>query len=149
MLEIKDRKVGMSAILAELDNAQANRSSLASVAVFSRDRNCPAAGPFTYHGTRALAVLDKETPDPGALQLACLWARWTARRQLADEREGVDAERIDALIAEASRALDRLVTIRRCHTTARNKIQEAGGHVDDLGSDLEGIFARIRAEIEC
>ncbi len=132
-LEVKDRKLGLSAILAELDEAQSNRGALASVAVFSRDTNCPAAGPFTYHGTRGLAVLDKDEPDPGALRLACLWARWTARRQLAEDREGVDTERIEALIAEGSRALDRLASIRRCHTAARNKVQEAGSQVDDLG----------------
>lgn len=147
-LEIKDRKVGLSAILAELDEAQANRGALASIAVFSRDANCPAAGPFTYHGTRALAVLDKDDPDPGALRLACLWARWTTRRQLADDHAGVDTERIEALIAEGSRALDRLASIRRCHTAARNKIQEAGSQVDDLGSELDGILTRLRSELQ-
>jgi hypothetical protein len=147
-LEIKDRKVGLSAILAELDGAQVNRGALASIAVFSRESNCPAAGAFTYHGTRALAVLDKDEPDPGALRLACLWARWIARRQLSEDSELVDSERIEALIAEGSRALDRLVTIRRCHTAARNKIQEAGSQVDDLGTELDGILSRIRAEIE-
>jgi hypothetical protein len=148
VLEIKDRKVGLSAILAELDEAQANRGALAAIAVFSREDNCPAAGPFTYHGPRALVALDKDIPDPAALRLACLWARWSAHRQLTEEREGIDAERIDALTAEASRALDRLVTIRRCHTSARNKIQEAGSQVDDLGSEVEGILARIRVEID-
>lgn len=148
VLEIKDRKLGLSAILAELDEAQANRGALASIAVFSRDANCPAAGPFTYHGTRALAVLDKDDPDPGALRLACLWARWTTRRQLADDHVGVDTERIEALIAEGSRALDRLASIRRCHTAARNKIQEAGSQVDDLGSELDGILTRLRSELQ-
>lgn len=95
-----------------------------------------------------MVVLDKEDPDPGALRLACLWARWTVRRQLAEEHDGIDVDRVEALIAEASRSLDRIATIRRCHTTARNKIQEASDQVGDLVSELGDILARLRQEID-
>lgn len=148
VLEAKDRKLGLSAILAELDEGQTNREALASVAVFSSASNCPSVGPFSYHGTRALVVLDKEDPDPGPLHLACLWARWAVRRQLAEQHDGVDVDRVEALIAEASRSLDRLATIRRCHTTARNKIQEASDQVGDLVGEVTDVLARLRQEID-
>jgi hypothetical protein len=148
VLEAKDRKLGLSAILTELDDAQTNRQALASIAVFSSTSNCPSVGPFTYHGMRALVVLDKEDPDPGPLHLACLWARWAVRRQLAEQHDGVDVDRVEALIAEASRSLDRLATIRRCHTTARNKIQEASEQVGDLVGEVTDVLARLREEID-
>ena len=137
VLELKDRKLGMAAIQKELDAAISNRDALVGVAVFSRDEHNPAGCPFTYHGNKAIVVYDKETLDDNALRLALMWARWVARRQLVEQGDDIEPDRIADLVDDARRSLDRLATIRRCHTQAKRKIDEASNQVGDLVADIQ------------
>jgi hypothetical protein len=92
-------------------------------------------------------VLDKDRVDDGPLRLACLWARMTVRRQLADDSTDVDFERISALIEEGRRGLDRLATVRRDHSSARKSIEQAAGQVGDMASELEAVLDAIAKAI--
>jgi hypothetical protein len=145
--ELKDRKLGLNAILAELDAAIENREAAAAVAVFARAELSPVAAPFVTFGDRAIVVFDKETLDAGALRLACMWARWVARRELGDDGAGLDIARIESLIEGARRALDRVSNVRRCHTTAVRKIEEASGQVGDMAREFESALDALAAEI--
>jgi hypothetical protein len=148
VLEIKDRKLGQAAILAELDDALANREAHAAIAVFSRQQHSPTAVPFVYNGNRAIVVLDKDDPDPAALTLAIMWARWTVRRALCDAPvDDINIEHIEQIIDEASRALDRVTTIRRCHSIAIKKIGEATDQGNCLHAEIQDSLARVRDEL--
>lgn len=147
VMEQKDRKVGMNAILNELDAAISNREALAGIAVFSTGENCPAASAFTYNGNRAIVIFDKDDQDATALQLACMWARWVVRRQLADHEPGINPDRVAHLIDDAARALDRQTTIRRCHSNAKKKIDEANSQVTGLVDDVATALDTLRGEI--
>lgn len=147
VLEAKDRKLGLKAILDELDEAAENREALAAVAVFSRADHAPTPVPFQYFGNRAIVVLDKDEPDEGPLRLACMWARWVVRRQLAERCETIDVDRIASLIDDAARALARATKIKAAHSAARNKIDEAAGFLVDLLDEVEEALEALRTEV--
>jgi hypothetical protein len=147
VLEIKDRKTGLKAILDELDCAIANREALAGIAVFSRKDLSPVAVPFQYFGNRAIVVFDKNDQDEGALRLACMWARWVVRRQLAERCEAVDGDRVASLIDDVARSLARASKIRSAHSAARNKIDEAGTCLSDLVTEVETSLEGLRQEM--
>jgi hypothetical protein len=147
VLELKDRKLGAKATFEELERAMANREAAVGIAVFSRQEHAPIPGPFAYWGNYAIVVLDKDELDPGALRLACLWARWMVRRELADDSTEVSLERVAALIEDARRALDRVTTVRRCHTSAAKRIGEAGAQVDEMATQVQSVLDAIASEI--
>lgn len=146
-LELKDRKLGQKATFAELDRAVANREATVGIAVFSRQDYAPAPTSFSYWGNYAVVVFDKETLDDAPLRLACLWARWMVRRQLTEGEDDVSLDRVADLIDEGRRALDRITTVRRCHTTAVKRIREATGQVDEMADELAGVLDAIASEI--
>lgn len=148
VLKIKDRKLGQAAILTELDDALCNREAQAAIAVFSRQEHSPTAVPFVYNGNRAIVVLDKEEPDPAVLTLAIMWARWTVRRALCDGPiDDINVDQIEHIIDEAARALDRVTTIRRCHSTAIKKIGEATDQANSLHAEIQDALDRVRNEL--
>jgi hypothetical protein len=85
VLECKDRPRSLTAILAELDAAAANREAAAAIAIFSSTEHCPVTGPIAIFDDRVIVVYDKHDPDPAALTLACAWAR-LGDRPLPDRR---------------------------------------------------------------
>jgi len=147
VLEAKNRSLGIKKIHEELDGALDNRNALAAIAVYSNEDACPTGVPFSYQGNKAIVVFDKDEPDTGALQVAMLWARWVVRRQLCEDERELDADAIEALVGEAARALNRHTTIKRCHSTAKKKIDEAVGEVAGLVSEVEDVLERLRAEL--
>jgi hypothetical protein len=147
-IEVKDRSLTLATTFAELEGAIDNRDAAAAIAVFSREDYAPMPTPFSYNGDKAIVVLDKDELDPSALRLALMWARWVARRELAGEEGEIDAEAIERLIGDAARALNRHTTIKRCHSTATKKIEEAVGQVDDMVGEVADALERVRGELE-
>ena len=144
-VEIKDKRMSVRAILAELDAAKRNREAGAAIAVFARPQHCPVTLPFAEFGDRAIVVLDKDDPDPTALHVACAWARATTLRasRCGVKTETIDAEQHVALVAQARDKLHQLSTIRRNHTLAKNHIDAAGSYLDTLDSELRDVLARL------
>jgi hypothetical protein len=147
VIEAKNQKLTLRDTLRELDQAIANRGSLAGIAVFAKTQQCPGAGPFQYYGNRAVVVFDPSDRDDLALRLACSWARWVARRQLGTGVDKVDLERIGALIDDARQALRLHGTISTALKTSKTKIDHALGHVADLVVGVETALAGITNEI--
>ena len=127
--------------------AIANRGALAGIAVFAKDEQCPGDAPFQPYGNRALVVYDPTDGDDLALRLACCWARWVARRQLAAGGDTVDLDRVGSLIEDARQALRTRSTIDRALTTSANKITEAKNHLGTLVAEVEAALAAIEGEI--
>ena len=103
--------------------------------------------PFTYSGNKGIVVLDPDAPGTQALELAYMWARWEARKALVADVSALDVARVEAAIGAAHRALARVSTVRRCHTTAKQHIDEAAGEVDALVGDVEAALAAVRLEL--
>jgi hypothetical protein len=147
-LEVKDRSLPLAKTFAELEQAMANRDAHAGIAVFSREDHAPMPTSFSYSGSKAIVVLDKDDLDSSALRLGLMWARWMVRRQLAGDQHELDTEAIQRLIEDAARALKRHTTIKRCHSTASKKIDEAASQVEDLVGEVDDALERLRIQLQ-
>jgi hypothetical protein len=146
-LEAKNQQLNLRDALREVDKAIANRGALAGILVFAKEEQCPGEEPFQCYGSRALVVYDPAEGDDLALRLACSWARWVVRRQLAAGTDSIDLERIGSLIDDARQALRTRATIDRALTTSANKINEAKNHLGTLVAEVETALASIENEI--
>lgn len=145
VIEAKDRRVGLRDTLTQLKEGQENRDSAAAIAVFAREEYSPAGSPFVVHGDCALVVLDKDHPEEdSALRLGLLWARWTVRRSLDAARDGVSADVVRQAVADATRALERASVIRRAHSSAVKRIDEAGSHCDGMVDEVHRALETLR-----
>jgi hypothetical protein len=147
VVEAKDKSLILKKALDELDAAMRNRNAEAAIMVFARQDVCPSKEPFQPFDHKAIVVLDKEELDVCALRLACLWARWTARREEAEAIESVDPARVQTLIDAARLSLKPATTIRGDHTKARTAIDHATQHLEGLVSDLKGTLDQLESEI--
>lgn len=146
--ECKDKKMSLRKILDELGEAMVNREASVGVAVFGSQDSAPISVPFAQYGDKAVIVLAKDEPDPALIRLAYMWARWVARRSVATEDEALDIARVQTLIDEARRTLERVTQIRRFHTTARKGIEEAGVQVDAISTEISSVLDRLVVEID-
>jgi hypothetical protein len=137
VIECKASRQSLPSILAELDEAMANREADAAIAVFKRTKHCPTGTAFAFRDNRALIVLDPDEGDTAALRLALMWARWVVQRSVVETVDEIDVSGCEAALEEATRVLTRASTIRRCHSTARKRIEEASGHLDVLVNEVE------------
>lgn len=143
VLECKDRKLSVRAILDELQEAAANRDAQAAIAVFSLPDHCPVPDPFTIFDNRAIVVYDKNSPDPSVLRLACMWARWVVQREAQPGDHQVDIDDVRALLEDGRRILGRRANIRRAHSFAAKKIQEASEQVDEMHDGFSEVIEKI------
>jgi hypothetical protein len=143
VLEAKDQKLSMTKTLAELDAALANHEASAAIAVFAGEHLSPVGLPFWYSGNRAVLVFDKADPDPKALQLAYEWARWISRRTVHDTGDSFDVADIHAGVDRVRQALKRHQAIKACHSTIKNKADEARGHVADLVTEVDHAMSEL------
>jgi hypothetical protein len=103
--------------------------------------------PFHHTGDKAVVVLDDDGGDH-ALRLAYLWARMTVRMALtAEPGDGVDVDRLTCLVGEARRALEMLSTIKRCHSTARRAIEQAGTQAAELVEHVRDALDELDTEL--
>lgn len=143
VLECKDRKLSVRAILDELQEAAANRDAQAAIAVFSLPEHCPVPDPFTIFDNRAIVLYDKNSPDPSVLRLACMWARWVVQREAQPGDQQVDIDDVRALLEDGRRILGRRANIRRAHSFAAKKIQEASEQVDEMHDGFSEVIEKI------
>jgi hypothetical protein len=146
-LEAKNQQLNLRDALREIDKAIVNRGALAGIVVFAKAEQYPGDTPFQSYGNRALVVYDPSEGDDLALRLACSWARWVVRRQLAAGADSIDLGRIGSLIDDARQALRHRSTIDRALTTSANKITEAKNHLGSLVAEVEAALASIEGEI--
>lgn len=133
VVEAKCRALSLPASLKELDRAMENREAAAGVLVFSNQAISPLKDRSfrVYPGNRIIVVLDDETRDPLALEVACNVARTWALRAVHTVREGVDS-------AAIGKCVDRLVQI----------VEEAKGISRGVNAARRGIDQVDRAYAE-
>jgi hypothetical protein len=148
VLEAKDRKLSLAKALAELDDAIANRDAAAGIIVFAGDDLSPVEEPFACFDHKAVVVLDRDTLDPHALRLACLWARWVCLRDERPQVDAIDAERVGSLLEAARTALCGAKTIRGSHTQARKAIEQAGATLDQMTAAVTTALDELEHELD-
>lgn len=150
VFEAKNRSVTMRAILAELEDSMTNRDAQAAVAVFSSQDLAPTRVGFHYSENRAIVVLDEHGDDTTSLRLAYMWARWVVRRTLHADgaTDGVDVERMQRLVEDASRAIERCKAIRGANTKAIKAIEDAGSQLTCLQREAVEALDRLRDELQ-
>lgn len=145
--ECKDKKVGAKKILDEMDDAMKNRCANVGIAVFASQEVAPITVPFATYGNKAILVLDKDDPDPLVIRFAHMWSRWVAKRDLSNDEVEIDTDRIEALIDDARRALQRVTQIKKHNTQARNSIDSASEQVTALADEVERALRDLDTEI--
>lgn len=141
VIEIKDAKTSIKSILNQITEAMKNRRAKAAVAVFARNDQVPVGvGPFrNYPGNCFIAVLDKDTLEAGALNLAYRAARYLAvRESLHQDTARVDTERLHDLIAESAAVLERVTIIKRRLTEGKGLLDSVSHELDELKKELAG-----------
>jgi hypothetical protein len=147
VIEAKDSPRKLPEILKELDEAIENRGAVAGIAVFARPEQSPVRVPFQTFDNKAIIVFDKEAPNELALRLACCWARWVARRQLARLGDEIDLERISAQIEAARHALGLASKIRRALNGSKTQIDRALAQMESLVADAEAALQGLESEL--
>jgi hypothetical protein len=145
VLEVKAKKLSLRKTLDELEAAMANREAKVGLAVFSSKEVAPPGhSVFVPHGNMAILVLDNENPHIAVVELAMAWARWMFRRSAEGDLSSFDAERFNESIAKAIRALDRAGTIRKCHSTVRRQVDQAGEELTEMVTEAREAIAVIK-----
>lgn len=142
VLEAMDRTaISQKAALQELQEAMENRIAVAAIAVLS-SRQAPAACQQPIQrcpGNRYIVVLDKETWDKLALEVAYWAARVEALKSIAPNgTPGVDLEAVSGLVEEAIGHLGDLAKLRARLSAGRSAISDA----ESITSELEGKLTR-------
>ena len=115
--------------------------------VFSSQDVAPGTEPFRWFDRRAIVVLDKDELDPHALRLAYLWARWVATRDASAAYDGVDVDRLLAVIEGATRRLKTASAVRGSHTQAKKAIDQAGRQLDSLLADVQSALDELESAL--
>lgn len=155
VLEAKDRPMGLTPILRELEEAKENRGAAAAIAVYSKADYMPAGtGPFSEHGPDLyLCLYEKDSPDEAArLELAYRAARfWALRGLVRVESKTVNATKVREEIAAARKLLNSFTTIKAKTTQIRNAVGEG---TEDLEKELNQLrdglpqaFERMDADL--
>jgi len=147
VVEAKAKALTVGATWRELDAAMANWEAAAAIAVFASGDQAPTKLPFWHAGERAIVVLDRTDPDPAALALACLFARWVVRRRSAHAGDLPDLDRIGAGIERASRALGRMSAIRRYLSTNAKSNADTRAQVEEMAAEVRDALAELAAEV--
>lgn len=148
VLEAKNQNLNSRTTNEELDAALENRDAIAAIAVFSSQGQAPTSVPFHYTDNKAIVVFDPADGDDSALRLAYMWGRWVVRRELSgSDAEGLDLERVTALLGEAVRGLAHLTQIKGFNTKARKNIDQAEEHAIAMVTEVEDALTSLEAEL--
>lgn len=158
VVEAKDKNVNsLPKMLAEMDEALANREAVVAVAVFSSQANAPTKSPLESFGAGTKLIVVAEKDEDGdltregitALRLACTWARLMAIRMMRAEADSaaIDVDLIEEALGRARQALAGAKAIRTAHSKARRGIEEAGSHLSALCDGVEEALRQMAEEL--
>lgn len=146
VIECKARnKVGVRAALAELDRAMANREASAGLLVLDNAAGTALGGlPLrAYPGNRVIVLLDRERPQPLALEVACQLVRELAGAAVRAQEHAVDLGALEADIARLTEVVDKGKAIASGVKVARRGIQ----NIEDAYLRLRGDAVDLLAQI--
>ena len=149
VVEAKDRPAqkltGKEGALPYLSLAMENRQAEAAVMV------CATATPAldaqrlrVYPGNRILALLNKDDPDPLALEIACHLARTLAMSAVGDEDPGID----DRLLADRVRRLHETIERASCIHSGVLKARRGLNDIENGYDELRNSAMEVLYELE-
>ena len=149
VIEAKDRKLRLAAILEELKEAMENRDAVIGVAVFARLAEAPTNGQAlrVHDDGRILCVFD-DVHGRLPLEVALQLARALARAKAAHRPLAIDAAALRARTRRLATTIDRAKEIARGVNSARRGLD----HVDsaytqlrrDAQAELDAICSHLR-----
>lgn len=150
VVEVKDRPTlklgGPDGALAALDHARNNRDAAVGILV------CSAATPALeaqrlrlYGDSRLLVLLDKDDPDPLALEVACQVARTLAMAGGPGESE-VDAPLVAESVARLREILDAASDIRKGCQEASRGVKRISAAYDEMRERADEAINRLAAK---
>ena len=145
VVEVKDQQKALPAILKELDEAKENRNTNVGIAVFSRLQNSPReCGNFRiYPEGRIICVLDKESLDTTALEVAYKIARIEALNQIKGDEKKLDLGTFEILLDQIRVKLNNITNIKTSLTSVNSGIEKAKGDLDELRKEIFAVLEEM------
>lgn len=146
-VEVKDRPTlkltGASGALTALRQAMANREAQVGVLVCATPTPALASQRLRLYGAdQILVLLDKDDPDPLALEIACQLARaLTARPESGGEE--VDATLVADSVVRLREILDAASEIKRGAQEAARGLKRVEAGYADLVEQASGVIERL------
>ncbi len=151
IFEAKDKTVGLTPILRELDEGMQNRNASAAVAVYARAEQMPrGAAPFREQGkARCLCLYDKEDNEPMALEFAYRVARFSALATLRVAGDEVDTGGIREDLAIGQAQLRAFANVKRQLTQLKTSVDDGVDGLQETVDDLREKLAEVFERIDC
>lgn len=146
VIECKARKnIGVRAALAELDRAMANREADAGLLVLDNANGTALGGlPLrVYPGNRVIVLLDRDNPEPLALEIACQLVRALALTTIRTHERMVDVGALDADIARLTEVIEKGKAIVTGVKVARRGIQNIEDAYQRLRGDATDLLTQM------
>ncbi|MGH3442855.1 MAG: hypothetical protein ACRDUY_12600 [Nitriliruptorales bacterium] len=144
VVEAKDKSVRLTPMLRELGDAIDNRGAAGGIAVFSRAAHMPnGTAPFREQGTRYLCLLDKDSGEDLALQVAYRTARLAVIASLAGDDVTIDTKGIRDDLEAARHQLQTVATVKGQLTKLRNSLDAGVADVEERLEELRSGLVQI------
>jgi hypothetical protein len=145
-IEAKDEKLSKNRAWETLNAALTERHAGFAILVVGSDEKVPSGREplHEYEGNKMIVTLDKESPDPRALELAYRYAR--CRCLMAAERDlALDAAGVRDSAEEALSALRDAQKIRSSLTGANNSVKAAHETLDAMVARVQACLTRVES----
>ena len=146
VFEAKNKRLSNNDVWPELNGCMAERDASYAVLVVAGEDKIPSRLEelTEYQGNKMVVVLDRDDPDPLALQLVY---RYVRARVLASDNSTleVDAAGVRDAAEEAAARLKRANRVRKSLTNVTNSAKAAGDEFDEMVKDVETCLTRIES----
>ncbi len=138
VVECKARpRIGVRAAMTELEKAMGNREAGAGLLVLDNSEGTALGGLSlrAYPGNRVVVHLDRDKPEPLALEIACQLVRELASASARSRERSVDLSALESDLASVTDAVEKAKAIASGVKVARRGIQ-----------NIEDAYARLRSD---
>jgi len=145
VIEAKNQRTTVPAILKELDEAMENRLAVSAIAVFSKTEYVPSGlrSWRDYPGCKYICVLTEDESDPFALEFSYRCARVDALRSVEIVGPTIDFVAVQNILKQVRARLNEFVQMRTKLTGAQSAIGDVQTLIDNhqkaMRSDLDEI----------
>ncbi len=138
VVECKARpRIGVRAAMTELEKAMGNRDASSGLLVLDNADGTALGGLSLrpYPGNRVIVLLDREKPEPLALEIACQLVREFALASVRSQERAVDLGALESDLARLTDTVEKAKAIASGVKVARRGIQ-----------NIEDAYARLRSD---
>jgi hypothetical protein len=146
VVECKARpRIGVRAAMTELEKAMGNREADAGLLVLDKADGTALGGLSlrAYPGNRVVVHLDRQKPEPLALEIACQLVREFALASAQSQERSVDISALESDLASITDAVEKAKAIASGVKVARRGIQNIEDAYTRLRSDATDALAQM------